>query len=124
MTYSKFLLNQFDATITANSDHYHGENIAQGYVKEDGDFIYIYHVYNLQNNSYKHHEITSTGFMLLENNNDWYLVTYDNNFTELQHKKYLSNILESGHDMRDFHIIKLEQCYGGDESCLKKDHFC
>jgi hypothetical protein len=123
MINDKYLLNQFEKTIAENSEHYHGSNIAQGYVKKNGDFIYIYHVYNQENGTYEHHEMTAKGYMLFENSLDWYVVTYTNNKHELKHAQYLSNILQCGHDKADYNILKLEQCYQGCENCLTEDHF-
>lgn len=48
--------------------------------------------------------------MLCRNSIDWYVVFYDSGKVRLQHETSLSNIIDIGHDMRDYGITNMIRC--------------
>ena len=45
-----------------------------------------------------------------KNSTDWWVVDYKDGETRLVHKMGLSCILECGHSMSEYDIVKMEQC--------------
>jgi len=53
--------------------------------------------------------------MLYRNDLNWRVVTYDDGDVCVVHDSGLSNILECGHDMKEYGIIEIMQCWNGDD---------
>ena len=52
---------------------------------------------------------------LVNNDLDWYVVRYTDGSYDCTHRTGLSAILECGHDMADYDIDQIEQCWNGQE---------
>ena len=52
---------------------------------------------------------------LLDNDTDWYLVDYADGDTKIEHRDSLSSVLDCGVPEEEFDIVRMQQCWGGEE---------